>query len=93
MTDNTAPAATDGSGTGQPPSLVLLDHKGGHTFAGFDRLPHVVANISNLDDAPTTLSDRLVETLDGEIRRREALLAHDNVDGNADDHRRAAKPD
>ncbi len=72
---------------------VLLDFKGGSTFQGFDKLPHVVANISNLTDQAETV-DRAVEILEGEIERREAFLTHHKVDGIVNYRKkRAANPD
>lgn len=72
---------------------VLLDFKGGSTFQGFDKLPHVVANISNLTDQAETV-DRAVEILEGEIERREAFLTFHKVDGIVNYRKkRAANPD
>ncbi|QDY77262.1 type VII secretion protein EccCb [Streptomyces qinzhouensis] len=61
--------------THSPRSLnfVLVDFKGGATFAGTDRLPHLSALISGLADDPA-LVDRMGEALDGELRRRQELL-------------------
>jgi S-DNA-T family DNA segregation ATPase FtsK/SpoIIIE len=73
--------------------FVLLDFKGGSTFQGFDKLPHVIANISNLDDQTETV-DRAVEILEGEIERREAIMAKYKVDGIVNYRKkRAANPD
>jgi S-DNA-T family DNA segregation ATPase FtsK/SpoIIIE len=73
--------------------FVLLDFKGGSTFQGFEKLPHVVANISNLTDQAETV-DRAVEILEGEIERREAFLAAHKVDGIVNYRKkRAANPD
>jgi len=54
-------------------SLVLVDYKGGATFAGLDDLPHTAAMVSNLSD-DTGLVDRLHDALRGEINRRQQLL-------------------
>jgi S-DNA-T family DNA segregation ATPase FtsK/SpoIIIE len=54
-------------------SLVLVDYKGGATFAGLEGLPHVAAMVSNLSD-DTGLVDRLHDALRGEINRRQQLL-------------------
>ncbi len=73
--------------------LALLDFKGGTTFQGFDALPHVIANISNLTDQAETV-DRMVEILEGEIERRETLINEFKVDGIVEyRQKRAADPD
>ncbi|OHU47206.1 hypothetical protein BKG82_26485 [Mycobacteroides chelonae] len=54
-------------------NLILLDFKGGATFQGFEKLPHVTANISNLDDE-TELIVRAGEVIDGEIERRMQVI-------------------
>ncbi len=54
-------------------NFVLVDFKGGATFLGLDRLPHVSAVITNLaDELP--LVDRMRDALHGEIVRRQELL-------------------
>jgi S-DNA-T family DNA segregation ATPase FtsK/SpoIIIE len=55
-------------------ALVLVDYKGGATFAGLEDLPHCAAMISNLSD-DTGLVDRLHDALFGEMRRRQQMLA------------------
>lgn len=54
-------------------NLILLDFKGGATFAGFEKLPHTTINISNLDDE-SELITRAREVIDGEIERREQFI-------------------
>ena len=54
-------------------NLILMDFKGGSTFAGFEKLPHVTANISNLDSAADLVS-RTGVVINGEIRNRERLM-------------------
>jgi S-DNA-T family DNA segregation ATPase FtsK/SpoIIIE len=54
-------------------SLVLVDYKGGATFAGLENLPHTAAMVSNLSD-DTGLVDRLADAIRGEINRRQQLL-------------------
>jgi S-DNA-T family DNA segregation ATPase FtsK/SpoIIIE len=54
-------------------NLVLVDFKGGATFAGLSGLPHVSAAITNLSD-DLTLVDRMSDALSGEVVRREELL-------------------
>ncbi|GAB1643513.1 type VII secretion protein EccC [Krasilnikovia sp. MM14-A1259] len=54
-------------------NFVLVDFKGGATFASLDRLPHTAAVITNLaDELP--LVDRMVDAIDGELVRRQELL-------------------
>ena len=54
-------------------NLVLVDFKGGATFASLDRLPHVAAVITNLaDELP--LVDRMTDAINGELVRRQELL-------------------
>ena len=55
-------------------SMVLVDYKGGATFAGLETLPHCAAMISNLSD-DSGLVDRLHDALFGEIKRRQHVLA------------------
>ncbi len=54
-------------------NVVLVDFKGGATFASLDRLPHTSAVITNLaDELP--LVDRMNDALAGELTRRQELL-------------------
>lgn len=54
-------------------SLVLVDFKGGATFAGLESLPHTAAIVDNLEDA-AGLVDRLHDAILGEIQRRQRVL-------------------
>ncbi|MDT0318749.1 type VII secretion protein EccCa [Streptomyces millisiae] len=54
-------------------NLVLVDFKGGATFAGMAELPHVAAVITNLED-DLSMVDRMREALSGEINRRQEVL-------------------
>jgi S-DNA-T family DNA segregation ATPase FtsK/SpoIIIE len=54
-------------------SLVLVDFKGGATFAGLTELPHVAGLITNLAD-DLSLVDRVRAALHGEQQRRQKLL-------------------
>ena len=54
-------------------NLVLVDYKGGATFAGLEDLPHTAAMVSNLSD-DTGLVDRLHDAIGGEINRRQQVL-------------------
>lgn len=54
-------------------SLVLVDFKGGATFAGLEPLPHTAAIVDNLEDG-AGLVDRLHDSILGEIQRRQRVL-------------------
>ncbi|GAA1227485.1 type VII secretion protein EccC [Kitasatospora nipponensis] len=54
-------------------SLVLIDFKGGATFAGVTELPHVAGLITNLVD-DLALVDRVRDALVGEQQRRQRML-------------------
>lgn len=54
-------------------SLVLVDYKGGATFAGLEALPHTAAIVDNLEDG-AGLVDRLHDSILGEIQRRQRVL-------------------
>ncbi|GAA4897533.1 S-DNA-T family DNA segregation ATPase FtsK/SpoIIIE [Stackebrandtia albiflava] len=54
-------------------NFVLVDFKGGATFATLDRLPHTSAVITNLEDE-LALVDRMADAINGEIVRRQELL-------------------
>jgi S-DNA-T family DNA segregation ATPase FtsK/SpoIIIE len=54
-------------------NVVLIDFKGGATFASMDRLPHTSAVITNLA-AELPLVDRMTDALNGELVRRQELL-------------------
>jgi S-DNA-T family DNA segregation ATPase FtsK/SpoIIIE len=56
-------------------NMVLVDFKGGATFAGMAELPHVSAVITNLAQE-LTLVDRMQDALSGEMVRRQELLRH-----------------
>jgi DNA segregation ATPase FtsK/SpoIIIE, S-DNA-T family len=54
-------------------NFVLVDFKGGATFASLDKIPHTAAVITNLaDELP--LVDRMVDAINGELVRRQELL-------------------
>jgi DNA segregation ATPase FtsK/SpoIIIE, S-DNA-T family len=61
--------------THDPESLnfVLVDFKGGATFAQLERLPHTSAVITNLADE-LSLVDRMTDAINGELVRRQELL-------------------
>jgi ESX secretion system protein EccC len=54
-------------------NMVLVDFKGGATFAGMSGMPHVSAMITNLENE-LTLVDRMQDALSGEMVRRQELL-------------------
>lgn len=54
-------------------NMVLVDFKGGATFAGMSDMPHVSAVITNLSQE-LTLVDRMQDALSGEMVRRQELL-------------------
>lgn len=54
-------------------NFVLVDFKGGATFAGMADMPHVSAIITNLGEE-IALVDRMQEALQGEMVRRQELL-------------------
>ncbi len=54
-------------------NFVLIDFKGGATFASLDALPHTSAVITNLSDN-LILVDRMKDSLEGELVRRQELL-------------------
>ena len=54
-------------------NMVLVDFKGGATFAGMSEMPHVSAVITNLAQE-LTLVDRMQDALSGEMVRRQELL-------------------
>jgi DNA segregation ATPase FtsK/SpoIIIE, S-DNA-T family len=61
---------------GHPPdrlALMLVDFKGGTTFAPMRGLPHVAGLVTNIED-DLTLVDRMGEALYGEMRRRQEVL-------------------
>ncbi|WP_207938925.1 type VII secretion protein EccCa [Actinomadura darangshiensis] len=71
--------------------FVLIDFKGGATFAGLTGLPHVAGLITNLSDE-LSLVERVRAALAGEQQRRQRLLrSAGDVDSIRDyQHRRAA---
>lgn len=55
-------------------SFVLVDYKGGATFAGLEDLPHTAGSITNLA-LDGDLVGRMRDSLTGEVRRRQHVLA------------------
>jgi len=54
-------------------NFVLIDFKGGATFASMDALPHVSAVITNLAEE-LSMVDRMQDAISGELVRRQELL-------------------
>jgi S-DNA-T family DNA segregation ATPase FtsK/SpoIIIE len=75
-------------------AFVLVDFKGGATFAKLDRLPHSAGMITNLERDPS-LVDRMLEALHGELERRQRVLHEAGGFDRADEYRahRTAHPE
>ncbi|MFC4997252.1 type VII secretion protein EccCa [Dactylosporangium cerinum] len=69
-------------------NFVLIDFKGGATFARLDRLPHVAAFITNLA-AELPLVDRMTDAINGEVVRRQELLRRAGEYDSVRDYERA----
>ncbi|WP_327000709.1 type VII secretion protein EccCa [Dactylosporangium sp. NBC_01737] len=69
-------------------NMVLVDFKGGATFLGLDRLPHVSAVITNLSEEAALVS-RMRDALHGELVRRQELLRKAGNYSSALDYERA----
>ncbi|MFF9058389.1 type VII secretion protein EccCa [Streptomyces sp. NPDC014882] len=54
-------------------ALVLVDYKGGATFAPFAELPHTAGTITNLENQ-AGLVERVHTSLAGEVKRRQQVL-------------------
>lgn len=54
-------------------ALMLVDFKGGATFASMEQIPHMAGMITNLQD-DLTLVDRMRDALFGEMQRRQEIL-------------------
>jgi S-DNA-T family DNA segregation ATPase FtsK/SpoIIIE len=69
-------------------NFVLVDFKGGATFARLEDLPHTSAVITNLAD-DLALVDRMRDALEGELNRRQELLKSGGSYANVKDYERA----
>nr|WP_165965004.1 FtsK/SpoIIIE domain-containing protein [Mycobacterium eburneum] len=83
--------------THSPEDLVITpaDFKGNKTFAGLERLRHVLFVLHNLDESPDRRA-RLLQVFQGEILRRERLIDSLGEDAkNAEEYRalRRRRPD
>ena len=70
-------------------TMILVDYKGGSTFDACERLPHTVGVVTDLDDG---LAERVLVSLEAEVRRRERLLRNAGADDLAAYRRAAAEP-
>jgi S-DNA-T family DNA segregation ATPase FtsK/SpoIIIE len=71
-------------------NFVLVDFKGGATFAGMAGMPHVSAVITNLG-SELALVDRFQDALQGEIVRRQELLRAAGNFASVSDYEKARK--
>ena len=69
-------------------NFVLVDFKGGATFAGMADMPHVSAVITNLGQE-VALVDRMQDALAGEMTRRQELLRAAGNFANVTDYEKA----
>jgi type VII secretion protein EccCb len=67
-------------------AFVLVDFKGGASFASYASLPHVAGVVTNLAD-DLALVDRILAALGGEQKRRQEMLAKAGNLGNVRDYR------
>jgi len=77
--------------TAHPPdvlNLILVDFKGGATFLGLERAPHVSAVITNLAKEAHLVS-RMSDALAGEMNRRQELLRSAGEFANVAEYERA----
>ncbi|WP_043322004.1 type VII secretion protein EccC [Mycetocola saprophilus] len=73
-------------------NFVLVDFKGGATFAGMADMPHVSAIITNLGDE-ISLVDRFQDALTGEVVRRQELLRATGPFANVTEYEKARRSD
>ncbi|MDA4891494.1 type VII secretion protein EccCa [Streptomyces sp. MS2A] len=71
-------------------NFVLVDFKGGATFAGMAGMPHVSAIITNLGEE-ISLVDRMQDALQGEMVRRQELLRATGPFANVADYEKARR--
>ncbi|TPW77845.1 type VII secretion protein EccCa [Schumannella soli] len=71
-------------------NFVLVDFKGGATFAGMADMPHVSAIITNLG-SELALVDRFQDALQGEVVRRQELLRAAGNFANVSDYEKARR--
>lgn len=68
-------------------NLLLIDFKGGSTFAGFKQLPHVAGMVSNLD---TVSALRALEAIKAENLRRQRFLLQQGCENINEYHKQMA---
>ncbi|WP_430868286.1 type VII secretion protein EccCa [Demequina aurantiaca] len=71
-------------------NFVLVDFKGGATFAGMAGMPHVSSIITNLGDE-IALVDRFQDALQGEVTRRQEVLRASGNFANVFDYEKARR--
>ena len=69
-------------------NFVLIDFKGGATFAGMEGMPHISSIITNLGEE-ASLVDRMQDALTGEMTRRQELLRKAGNFANVSDYEKA----
>lgn len=69
-------------------NCILVDFKGGATFLGFEKLNHVAAVITNLEEE-ADLVQRMADALNGEMNRRQNLLRDAGNYANVGDYNKA----
>lgn len=69
-------------------NFILVDFKGGATFLGLDRAPHVAAVITNLEQE-LEMVDRMRDALAGEMNRRQEVLRAAGNFANVGEYERA----
>lgn len=67
-------------------AFVLADFKGGATFLGMERLPHVAVNLTDLENDLDAFN-RLIAFLEGEVARREEFITTEKGCGNIGEYR------
>ncbi|WP_328404166.1 type VII secretion protein EccCa [Nocardia sp. NBC_00403] len=69
-------------------NLLLVDFKGGATFLGFDRLHHVTAVVTNMEEE-ADLVTRMEDVINGEMSRRQRILRDGGNFASVADYERA----
>lgn len=69
-------------------NLLLVDFKGGATFLGFDRLSHVTAVVTNMEEE-SDLVTRMEDVINGEMARRQRILRDAGNFANVADYEKA----
>ncbi|WP_327148004.1 type VII secretion protein EccCa [Nocardia sp. NBC_01329] len=69
-------------------NMLLVDFKGGATFLGFDRLSHVTAVVTNMEEE-ADLVTRMEDVINGEMGRRQRILRDAGNFANVADYERA----